>query len=229
MKHNDAPMAVIGRLPRYYRLLNVLLQKGCDRVSSKELSEMLGVTASQIRQDLNCFGEFGQQGYGYSVPFLYQSISEILGLSSLQKAILIGVGNLGTALLAYMDFPGKGFSFIGAFDKSPSVIGKQVGGYLVQDVDCLESFCRERRPAVAILCLPQDAAKTIVPLLVELGIDGFWNFSHYDILRDFPQVCAENVHLSDSLMTLCYQVNHRNQKGAVHNRTKGTDCKNRRD
>ncbi len=201
-------MPVIRRLPRYYRFFGELRASGVERVSSRELSQMMGLTASQIRQDLNCFGGFGQQGYGYNVSTLFDTISEILGLGRLQKTILIGAGNLGRAILSYTDFQTKGFDLIGVFDRDPNMIGKTVKDHTILSIDTLEAFCRKKKPTVAILCLPKSGANMLAKTLVELGIVGFWNFSSLDLSHQFPQAVVENVHLSDSLMTLCYEVNH---------------------
>ena len=215
MKKEGVSMAVIRRLPRYFRYLRFLLNNGVERVSSKTLSETLGLTASQVRQDLNCFGEFGQQGYGYSVRFLYEAIAKILGIDSPHKAILIGAGNLGKAILSYMDFSEKGFSLIGVFDKSPEVIGKNINGFSALSIEELGSFCKEQNPQAALLCAPYDAIEELTPILIDLGIKAFWNFSHYDISRNYQNVSVENVHLSDSLLTLCYQLNAQKEKEKV--------------
>ncbi|MBC5787417.1 MULTISPECIES: redox-sensing transcriptional repressor Rex [Clostridiaceae] len=211
-KNNEVSMSVIRRLPRYYRFLGELLRTGVERVSSRELSNLMGLTASQIRQDLNCFGGFGQQGYGYNVPHLHEEISKILGLQSQQKTILIGAGNLGRAIISYSSFKGKGFELIGVFDRDPNLIGTKIANQTIIDVKEMGEFCKQNSPTVAILCVPKTSAHAIVEKLVELGIQGFWNFSHYDIMMDYPNVVAENVHLSDSLMTLSYKVtNHTKQ------------------
>lgn len=207
-KNNGVSMSVVRRLPRYYRFLESLLRQGTKRISSHELSDMLGLTASQIRQDFNCFGGFGQQGYGYNVEMLYQAISGILGLHSLQKTILIGAGNLGRAILSYTNFKSKGFELIGVFDNASKLIGHTVGSYDILHTDQLHSFCNKHHPTVAILCIPQVSAEQLAPDLIALGIKGFWNFSHFDFSRNFPDVAVENVHLSDHLMTLSYKVNH---------------------
>lgn len=207
MKKEVVSMAVIRRIPRYFRYLKILLNEGVERVSSKELSETLGFTASQVRQDLNCFGEFGQQGYGYSVKFLYQAIAKILGVNSSHKAILVGAGNLGKAILSYMDFSEKGFSLIGVFDKDIELIGKKINNYSVFHINELDNFCQKHNPEVALLCAPSEAIAELAPILIDLRIKAFWNFSHYDISHNYPNVCVENVHLSDSLITLCYQLN----------------------
>lgn len=209
MSRNDGvSISVIKRLPRYYRFLGELKENGVVRVSSKDLSEKMGFTASQIRQDLNCFGGFGQQGYGYNIESLYNEIGNILGVNSNRKAILIGAGNLGKAVALHMSFEQRGFNVIGVFDRNKALSGQMLRGLPIRHTDGLFDFCKDNSPTVAVLCIPSAAAKELAPQLVELGIKGFWNFSHYDISSDYPQVAVENVHLSDSLMTLSYHVSN---------------------
>ncbi len=204
-KRDGISMSVIRRLPRYYRYLTELEQAGVNRISSKELSEKMGLTASQIRQDLNCFGGFGQQGYGYIVDQLRSEISNILRLHEKQNAIVLGAGNLGQAVAAYVRFETRGFVLTGIFDVNPSIIGTRIHDELeVQDVAKLETFCQQTMPVMAVLCVPQQAAKLLVDQLYTLGVRNYWNFSHYNIARKYPDAVVESVHLSDSLMTLCY-------------------------
>lgn len=198
--------AVIKRLTRYYRLLGDLKDKGTYRISSKELSKKMGLTASQIRQDLNCFGEFGQQGYGYNVEMLHLAIADILGLGNLKRIVLIGAGYLGRAIAAHFDLSKHGFQLIGIFDKKPSLIGQTIKNIPIRSVDMLDDFCRENHPSAAILCIPKSESKEITNQLKNLGIKGIWNFSHYNLAPEFPDLVVENVHLSDSLMTLCYNM-----------------------
>ena len=205
-KNLDVSISVIRRLPRYYRFLGDLLQSGTERISSREFAELIGVTASQIRQDLNCFGGFGQQGYGYNVAALHSEIGRILGLDQKRPAILVGAGNLGLALANHMRFNDRGFSLLGIFDNSPEKIGLSVGSIVVRDSVELEAFCKENNPAVAILCIPKDAAIVLTDNLVEWGIKGFWNFSHYDMSVKYRDIAVENAHLGDSLMTLSYRI-----------------------
>lgn len=207
-KNSEVSMSVVRRLPRYYRFLGELLRTGVERISSRELSVLMGFTASQIRQDLNCFGGFGQQGYGYNVVYLHEAISKILGFENTQETILIGAGNLGRAIATYTDFKGRGFNLVGVFDNNPAIIGQRLSNCDVADIATLEDFCKEHHPTVAIVCVPKTAAEQLAGRLVELGIKGFWNFSHYDISLKYKQAVVENVHLSDSLMTLCYRVNN---------------------
>lgn len=206
-KQGNISASVIKRLPRYYRFLADLKTAGVIRISSRELSVRMGLTASQIRQDLNCFGGFGQQGYGYNVEQLHNEIGEILGLSSNLKTILIGAGNLGRAIVTHMSFESKGFRLIGIFDKKESLTGQLVKGFPIRHIDGLDEFCRENLPDIAVLCIPRSEAPDLAEQLIRLGIKGFWNFSHYDLSVKYPELPVENVHLGDSLMTLCYNVN----------------------
>ena len=208
MNRNDVSISVIKRLPRYYRFLGELKENGYVRISSKDLSEKMGFTASQIRQDFNCFGGFGQQGYGYNIESLYNEIGNILGVNSNRKAIIIGAGNLGKAVALHMSFEQRGFNVIGIFDRNKALTGQMLRGLPIRHTDGLYDFCKDNSPTVAVLCIPSNAAKELAAELVKAGIKGFWNFSHYDILADFPDVAVENVHLSDSLMTLSYHVNN---------------------
>ena len=207
-KRENISMSVIKRLPRYYRFLAELNEKGVTRISSRELSQRMAITASQIRQDLNCFGGFGQQGYGYNVPQLYNEIGQILGVNSSLKTIILGAGNLGRAIATHMQFESRGLKLIGIFDKKEAMCGQLVRGMPVRHIDGLDEFCKERFPVIAVLCIPKEAAGDAVDTLIKLGIKGFWNFSHYDFAAKHPGIPVENVHLTDSLMTLCYRVNH---------------------
>ena len=202
-------MSVIKRLPRYYRFLADLKKAGMVRISSRELSDRMGLTASQIRQDLNCFGGFGQQGYGYNIEQLYTEIGQILGQDRAYKTIIIGAGNLGRAIATHMNFEGRGFRLIGIFDNKESLAGQMVRGLPIRHISGLDDFCNERLPEVAILCIPQHSAAEIGDQLVKLGVKGLWNFSHFDFGTRYPDVPVENVHLGDSLMTLCYRVTER--------------------
>lgn len=205
-KYPGVSLAVIRRLPRYYRFLGELLAKGVERISSREFAALIGVTASQIRQDLNCFGGFGHQGYGYNVASLHGEIAKILELDQKRRAILIGAGNLGLALVNHMRFEDRGFRLIGIFDNSPEKIGKPAGKWTILDAAGLEDFCKKEKPEAAILCIPKDAAVSLSELLVRQGVKGFWNFSHYDLSVQHRDVAVENVHLGDSLMTLSFRV-----------------------
>ena len=208
-KDNEISMSVVKRMPRYYRFLGNLKKDGVERISSRELSSRMGFTASQIRQDLNCFGGFGQQGYGYNVNQLYDEIGAILGVDNGYKTVVIGMGNLGKALAAHMKFLKSGFDVIGLFDKDPSIIGETVKGMPILSVDTLDDFCKENHPVAAVICVPEAAARQNVEMLVENGVMNFWNFSHFDIAAEFPGTISENVHLNDSLRTLNYQITHK--------------------
>lgn len=207
-KNNEVSISVIRRLPRYYRFLGELTNSGVERISSKELSVLMGLTASQIRQDLNCFGGFGQQGYGYNIESLHQEIAKILGLDKIQKTVVIGAGNLGQAIITYTDFKGRGFDLIGVFDKKSELVGSKINNYTIQDISMISSFCRKNNPSVAILCIPRLSVAEVVDELIAQGVKGFWNFSNYDIAMNNNNIVVENVHLSDSLMTLSYKVNN---------------------
>ena len=204
-KPNPSP-AVIRRLPRYYRYLCELITRGITRISSNELANMMHVTASQIRQDLNCFGGFGQQGYGYNIESLQNEIGKILGVDRGFKTVLVGAGNLGHTIATQIDFKKRGFEIIGIFDKNETIAGQMIGELPIRPVTDLEDFCKENLVEVAVLCIPHDEAPAVADLLVECGVKGFWNFSHYNINEKHPRVAVENVHFNDSLMTLCYQV-----------------------
>lgn len=208
MKNSDSvSLPVVRRLPRYYRFLCELKKSGIVRISSKELARQMNLTASQIRQDLNCFGGFGQQGYGYNVDQLASEIERILCLDNNLPTILIGVGNLGRALSSFL-FEAKGIRLIGLFDKTPKSVTEQNPELEVMSTSRLDEFCEKNHPVLAILCIPSEHAQAMAEKLVALGIRGFWNFSHVD-LRLADSISVENVHLTDSLMTLCYNTNQK--------------------
>lgn len=209
-QYEGVSASVIKRLPRYYRFLRGLIEKDIHRISSKELAKLMDLTASQIRQDLNCFGGFGQQGYGYNVNALYQQIAKILGIDKSIKTILIGAGNLGLAIANHVHFENIGFHLSGIFDVNPNVVGQNIKGIRVSHVSSLSEFCEKNKPQVAILCIPRETAQEITNNLVDLGIKGFWNFSHFDIKVHHDDVIVENVHLGDSLMTLCFGIHQLN-------------------
>lgn len=208
MTEKQVPLVVVRRLPRYHRYLGELLNNNITRVSSTKLSEKMGVTASQIRQDLNFFGGFGQQGYGYNVEMLYNRIGEILGLDKGYKTIILGAGNLGRALANYGGFEKRGFKLCGIFDTNPKIVGEKIGGIRVTDYCDIEYFVKKEKPDIAILTLPKDAVKSVAEQLVSLGIKSFLNFVYVDLqLPD--DVIIENVHLSDSIMTLSYRITNK--------------------
>jgi len=196
---------VIRRLPRYYRYLSDLKDAGIERISSTALAEKMHVTASQIRHDLNCFGGFGQQGYGYNVDQLHSAIADILGLSNRYKLIIVGAGNLGHALANYQGFVRRGFSIVGMFDVNPEIVGQEVRGIKVRHIDELEAFCKEEKPEIAVLTVSKPHAVEVANRLPGLGIRGIWNFSFMELTP--PEgIYVENVHLSDSLMTLSQHI-----------------------
>lgn len=198
--------AVINRLPRYYRYLGDLLENDITRISSKELSTKMNITASQIRQDLNNFGGFGQQGYGYNVEYLYNEIKKILGLDRVYNLIVVGGGNIGQALVNYTNFEKRGFVITAVFDVNPRLVGMTIRGVEVYDVDYMQEFVKNNKVDVAILTLPRVQASKVASDLANWGVKGMWNFSHVDL--DMPEdVKVENVHLTDSLMTLLYKIN----------------------
>ena len=198
--------AVISRLPRYLRYLGDLKENGVERISSQELSKLMKVTASQIRQDFNNFGGFGQQGYGYNVEYLYTEIGKILGLDKTHKFVIIGAGNLGQALGGYLNFERRGFIFKGMFDESPELVGMDVRGVKVMPMEEMDRFVRENDIDIAVLTIPKTSAVEIADRLVHNGIRAIWNFAHVDL--NVPEgIQVENVHLSDSLMKLSYNIN----------------------
>ncbi len=201
----NIPIAVIYRLPRYYRYLESLLDDGITRVSSSELSEKMGLTASQIRQDFNNFGCFGQQGYGYNVESLYNEIKKILGLEKLYNLIIIGAGNIGQALASYAKFELRGFKITAMFDVNPKLIGLTIRGIEILDMDMLTDYVAKNPVDIAVLALPGAQAEKAAERVLACGIKGIWNFSHVD-LNTPEDVTVENVHLTDSLMTLSYRL-----------------------
>ena len=201
--------AVINRLPRYFRYLRKLIRMGKTRVSSAELSQMMNVTASQIRQDLNCFGGFGQQGYGYNVNYLYAKICEILGVGEGFNAIVIGAGNLGKALVRSPMFEKRGVNILGLFDVDPTVIGNVVGDVKVYDMSELEAFCAHHAVDIAVLTLPKNHVADVAERLCSIGIPGIWNFTGSESDAFGSEAVIENVHIGDSLMTLCYELRRR--------------------
>ncbi len=208
MEEKKISSAVIRRLPRYYRYLSELLEKGTSRISSQELSRQMNVTASQIRQDLNNFGGFGQQGYGYNVEVLKNEIGRILGLDQKYHIVILGAGNLGQALANYGGFPKRGFLVSGIFDVDPNKIGKKIGDISVRDTETLGEFVRENPVDIAALALPRAKAKSAAKELVDMGVHAFWNFAAIDL--DLPQdVVVENVHLAESLMRLSSNIANR--------------------
>lgn len=211
MNAKEISPAVIKRLPRYYRYLGELLENEVVRISSKDLSERMKVTASQIRQDLNNFGGFGQQGYGYNVQYLYNEIGKILGLNHTNHVIIVGAGNLGQALANYQDFDKRGFKIVGLFDVNPRLVGISVRGVDIHDIDELEDFIKNHDVKIAALTVPKQHAKQMAMELMSYGIKAFWNFAPVDL--NMPEgIIVENVHLAESLMTLSYKIHSELEK-----------------
>ena len=211
MEAKQISKAVIKRLPRYYRYLGELLEDNVERISSNDLSKKMRVTASQIRQDLNNFGGFGQQGYGYNVKYLYTEIGKILGLDTVHPMVIVGAGNLGQALANYVEFEKRGFKLVGIFDVNPVLEGIAVRGIEIQMISDLPFFLKENNVEIAILTLPKNKAIDMADILLENGIKAIWNFAHVDL--DTPDgVIVENVHLSESLMTLSYNLSQYRQE-----------------
>ena len=205
MEEKEISQAVIGRLPRYFRYLGELKDQGVERISSQELSRIMHVTASQIRQDFNHFGGFGQQGYGYNVEYLYTEIGKILGLDKKHKLVIVGAGHLGQALANYMNFERRGFLIQGLFDQDVPLTGKLVRGIPVRPMEELENFILENEIDIGVLTIPKEGAIPVSKRLVKCGVKAIWNFAHIDL--DVPEgVQVENVHLSDSLMKLSYNI-----------------------
>ena len=208
---NKLSKAVVSRLPRYYRYLDELKSQNIERISSKELSKMMNVTASQIRQDLNNFGGFGQQGYGYNVQYLYDEIGKLLGLDIPHKMVIVGAGNLGQALANYNNFKNRGFEITALFDKNPELIGKKTQNATIYDIDTLYDYVKENHVEIVALTLPKEPARKIAEKLVECGVKAFWNFAHTDLAFS-NDIIVENVHLSESLMKLTYSISERKNK-----------------
>lgn len=211
MEEKEISRAVISRLPIYYRYLGQLYDENVERVSSKELSTIMRSSASQIRQDLNCFGGFGQQGYGYNVKYLYEEIGKILGLDKKHNLVLIGAGNLGQALANYVNFERRGFIIRGIFDKNPKLHGQLVRNIEIRPYDEMKSFVLSNDIDIAVLTIPKESAVTVADELVNCGIKAIWNFAHVDL--NVPEgIVVENVHLSESLMKLSYDLNSQENK-----------------
>lgn len=208
---NKVSLPVIKRLPKYYRYLTNLSADGKDKISSSELAHMMGTTASQVRQDFNCFGGFGQQGIGYKVDVLRAEIGNLLfGDGEKLPTILVGAGRLGSAVSSFISRDANGYKLLGVFDVNPDLIEKEMCGVPILPLSDLDKFCAEHHPEVAVLCVPRQSAMDLAGELVNQGIKGFWNFSHYDLSVEYPDVTVENVHLGDSLMSLGYRL--RNQE-----------------
>ena len=206
------PTAVINRLPRYHRYLGDLLRDGILRISSAELSKIMDVTASQIRQDLNCFGGFGQQGYGYNVKYLYGKISELLGVEEGYKAVIVGAGNLGKALAATHMFERRGVKRLALFDNDKEKIGTLIYGIPVYDIKDLYDFCKRESIDIGVLTVPKTVAYEVATTLTDAGVKGIWNFANMELSLPGKKVIVENIHLGDSLLNLCYEMKTQNEE-----------------
>ena len=211
VQKTQVPVAVIKRLPRYHRYLGELLAEGKLRISSSELSSLMNVTASQIRQDLNCFGGFGQQGYGYNVKYLHSKISELLGVTQGYSAVIVGAGNLGRALAATRMFGRRGVERLALFDVNEAIIGTEIYGIKVYSADELFDFCKNEKVDIGVLTVPKEAAYDAATTMAKAGVKGIWNFANMELKLDDDSVIVENIHLGDSLMTLCYEIKCRNE------------------
>ena len=198
--------AVIKRLPRYHRYLGDLLRDGILRISSAELSRLMNVTASQIRQDFNCFGGFGQQGYGYNVKYLYGKISELLGVNESFRAVIVGAGNLGRALAATHMFERRGVKRMAMFDVDPEIVGTKIYGIPVHHISELGEFCKKEKISIGVLSVPKEAAYEVSEIMANAGVSGLWNFANMELKLERDDVIVENIHLGDSLMKLCYEI-----------------------
>ena len=206
------PDAVKKRLPRYHRYLGDLLREGRGRISSQELSEIMEVTASQIRQDLNCFGGFGQQGYGYNIKYLHGKISELLGVEEGYRCIIVGAGNLGKALAATHMFERRGVNRIAMFDIDPEKVGTEIYGIPVLDIKDLYDFCKSERVDIGVLTVPKEAAYEVALTMSRAGVRGIWNYANMELRLPEGDTIVENIHLGDSLLSLCYEIKTRSEE-----------------
>lgn len=205
-KDNQVSNSVIRRLPRYYRFIGELKDKGVVKISSQKLSQIMGLTASQIRQDLNCFGGFGHQGYGYNTADLQDEIAKILDLNNIKNIVIIGAGHLGSAIATGMRFETRGFKLIGLFDNDPGIIGNKISQFNVMPMNEMEEFCKTNDVKAAVLCIPRSSALKVCEDLIGYGIKGIWNFSHCDLSAYKNDIVIENVHLGDSLTAFGYNL-----------------------
>ncbi len=208
MSNSKVSLPVIRRLPRYFRYITELKASGKTRVSSSQLAIFMGSTPSQVRQDFNCFGGFGQQGIGYSVDLLYDEIEHLLFPNNHIDAVLIGAGSLGATIANFVLTETEGVNLKAIFDNNPNIIGKNMSNIKIFDVNTLVNYCKENKPDLIIICIPKSGAEELAPIIVETGVKGLWNFSHYDFSVYDKSLIVENVHLRDSLMALSYRINH---------------------
>ena len=218
IEKNPVSIAVIRRLPRYHRYLGDLLKEGKLRISSAELSRIMGVTASQIRQDFNCFGGFGQQGYGYNVKYLHSKIGELLGMKEGYLAVIVGIGNLGRALATTHMFERRGVKIVALFDNNPELIGTDFGGYTVRDVATLGEYCKSNKISIGVLTVPKASAYDCALVMADAGVRGIWNFANMELTLSDKNVVVQNVHMGDSLMTLCFDMKMGVEKGILDDR-----------
>ena len=206
-------VAVIKRLPRYHRYLGELIKEGRLRISSRELSDIMGVTASQIRQDFNCFGGFGQQGYGYNVKYLHTKIGELLGMAEGYKAVIVGLGNLGKALASTHMFERRGVDVVALFDVNPALVGTSYNGLPVLHSDSLYDYCVNNNIHIGVLTVPKECAESVAKTLSDAGAKGIWNFANMELEESLGGAIVQNIHLGDSLMTLCFGIKSGKEKG----------------
>lgn len=218
-RFSNISMAVVRRLPKYYRYLGDLISNEVSRISSQDLSRITGFTASQIRQDLNCFGGFGQQGYGYNVSELYDEIGKILGLNRTYNTILAGAGNMGRAIANYTFFRGRGFQLCGIFDCKPEVIGTEISGVGVYHVDTMTEFIKDNNIEIGIICTPKDSSQQVAETMTKSGVKAIWNFAPVD-LKLPDDVIVENVHLSESLFTVSYLMKEHEENNRKRDKNK---------
>lgn len=211
-KETGVSSAVVNRLPRYYRYLRELYRADILRISSSELAKMMNITASQIRHDFNCFGGFGQQGYGYNVKYLYHQISEILGVQDNFSAVIIGAGNLCRAISAGSIFTHRGVKLLSIFDNNPEKVGLRIAGVPVRHMEELNDFCRRQKVDIAVLTVPKSAARECAERLLGTGIHGVWNYTNMELDLSVHGIVVQNIHLGDTLMTLCYAMKEQQEK-----------------
>ena len=208
MPNVKVPLPVIRRLPRYYRYISELKNSGTTRISSSQLAAIMGSTPSQVRQDFNCFGGFGQQGVGYSVQLLYEEIQKLLFARQDLRAVLVGTGNLGISMANFVMKENTGVQLVGLFDNDSAVIGNHLFNMKIKSMEEFSDFCRREHVDIIIICTPKEAAREIAPMILRTGIKGIWNFSHYDFANLDDSLIVENVHLRDNLMALSYRITH---------------------
>ncbi len=213
VEKSEVSVAVIKRLPRYHRYLGELIRDGRLRISSQELSKIMGVTASQIRQDFNCFGGFGQQGYGYNVKYLHAKIGELLGMAEGYRAVIVGLGNLGKALATTHMFERRGVDVVALFDINPALVGTTYNGLPVLHSDMLFDYCANNNIHIGVLTVPKECAKEVAKTLTDAGVKGIWNYANMELEAEYGGAIVQNVHLGDSLMTLCFGIKSGKEKG----------------